>query len=222
MRRIIGGVFLSLDGVMQAPGGPNEDESGGFPFGGWFVPYVDEAVGQAIGTLFGRPYDLLLGRRTWEIFAAHWPFVEGEEAEMGRAFTAANKYVLTGGGTPLEWENSHALADMDAVAALKNGTGPDLIVQGSSTLYPELLRRGLIDELTLLTCPVVLGRGKPLFGDTTPGRELRLIDHVVSPGGVVIATYVPSGEVRAGSFAMDQPSVRELDRRARIAAEDAR
>jgi dihydrofolate reductase len=219
MRRIIGGIFLSLDGVMQAPGGPNEDESGGFPFGGWFVPYVDEGVGAAIGALFDRRYDLLLGRKTWEIFAAHWPYVEGDEAEMGRAFTAADKYVLTGGGTSLDWDNSHAVPDVDAVEALKQGDGPDLIIQGSSTLYPELLRRGLINQLTLLTCPVVLGRGKSPWGLGHAPRGLDLVDHRVTPTGVVVATYVPSGDVRTGDFGMAQPTDQELARRARVARE---
>jgi dihydrofolate reductase len=218
MRKIIGGVFLSLDGVIQAPGGPGEDESGGFAFGGWFAGQADEAVGERIGSFFGRPFDLLLGRRTWEIFAAHWPYQTGEEAAFAATFNAANKYVLTRGATELDWENSHALADIDAVAALKESDGPDLIIQGSSTLYPQLFDRGLIDRLLTFTCPVLLGRGKKLFGTDMAGVQLALVDSVTSPRGIVIATYEPAGAVRVGSFATQEPSERELARRAQVAA----
>jgi dihydrofolate reductase len=217
MRRIVGSVFLSLDGVIQAPGGPEEDRSGGFPHGGWFAGQVDEWVGERIGAFFARPFDLLLGRRTWEIFAGHWPYVTGAEAAFAATFNAANKYVLTRGGTPLDWENSHPLPDMDAVAALKSGEGPDLIVQGSSTLYPELFRHRLIDQLVTYTCPLVLGGGKRLFDAATTGSQLVLTEHSVSPGGVVIATYEPAGAVRSGSFAAGEPSAREMARRDRIA-----
>ena len=142
MRNIIGGVFLSLDGVMQGPGGPTEDVTGGFDEGGWVFKLWDEATGDAIGSLFARQYDLLLGRRTYDIFAAYWPYVEGEAAAMGEAFTRANKYVLTRGNQSLEWANSHRLKDIDDVAALKQDDGPDLIIQGSSTIYPALLAAG--------------------------------------------------------------------------------
>lgn len=219
MRRIVGGVFQSIDGVMQAPGGPTEDWTGGFDLGGWLTSYFDEAAGQTMGEFFDRPYDLLLGRKTWEIFAAHWPYVDGEEAVLGKAFTAANKYVLTRSGTELAWENSHALPDMDAVATLKAGDGPDLLIQGSSTLYPQLLRRGLLDQLMTMTFPVVLGKGKRLFGEGTPPGALKLIDHKVSPSGIVIATYEPAGDIPAGSFQMGEPSAREVARQERMRQE---
>ena len=170
-RTIIGAAFISLDGVVQAPGGPTEDPTGGFDQGGWVFKVWDEGVEETLGGLFGREYDLLLGRRTYDIFAAYWPYVEGEEAGMGEAFTKANKYVLSHGGGPLEWENTHRMAGIEDVAALKQGEGPDIIIQGSSTIYPALLAAGLIDRLTLMTYPVIIGKGKRLFGDGTRDRN---------------------------------------------------
>ncbi|MBA3895557.1 MAG: dihydrofolate reductase family protein [Sphingomonadaceae bacterium] len=214
MRRIIGGVFQSLDGVMQAPGGPSEDPTGGFAHGGWMFPVADETVGEAIGAFFSGPYDLLLGRRTYDIFAAYWPYAEGEGAAMGAAFTAANKYVLTRGEQELPWENSHRLRGMDDVAALKQGDGPALLIQGSSTIYPALLAAGLLDRLRVYTFPLVLGPGKRLFGEGTPPGTLKMVDHKVSPGGVVIATYKPAGPVATGSFGqIDSPREEERQRR---------
>ena len=213
MRRIVGSAFLSLDGVIQAPGGPTEDPTGGFAHGGWLPPLSDEMVGETVGALFAPPYALLLGRFTYDIFAAHWPYVTGEQAAFGAALTAADKYVLTHRDDGLDWANSHRLADVDAVAALKTSDGPDLLIQGSATLYPPLLAAGLIDRLTLMTFPVVLGRGKRLFGKGTPPRTLRLVDHRVSPRGVAIATFEPAGEVEAGTYLRHEPSERELARR---------
>lgn len=236
MRRIIGGVFQSLDGVIQAPGGPTEDPTGGFAHGGWLPQFFDEHVGQAIDRLFTPPYDLLLGRRTYEIFAAYWPYVgretsamgetfertgsedgEAEAAAMGEAFTRANKYVLTRGSPDLGWANSHRLDDLDALRAVKSGDGPDLIIQGSSTLYPQLLAEGLIDRLTIMTFPVVLGGGKRLFGEGMPPKTLKLIDHVISPGGSVIATYEPGGAPEHGCAGPQSSSVREAARQKAMA-----
>lgn len=217
MRRIRASQFVSLDGVVQAPGGPSEDPTGGFAHGGWVAGVFDEAVGEAIGEVFAAPYDLLLGRRTYDIFAAHWPHATGDDAPMGEAFTAANKYVLSRGGVALDWANSHALASIDAVAELKRGDGPDLVIQGSSTLYPQLLAAGLLDRLTLLTFPVVLGRGKRWFGDDLPARTLRLLDHRVTPGGTVIASYAPAGAVPTGDFAIAPGSAAEQERQRRMA-----
>lgn len=215
MRRIVGGVFQSLDGVMQAPGGPTEDPTDGFAHGGWMFPVADEQVHAAIGDFFSRPYDLLLGRRTYDIFAAYWPYAEGEGAAMGEAFTAANKYVLTRGEQPLPWENSHRMRGMDDVAALKQGNGPDLLIQGSSEIYPALLAARLLDKLVLYTFPIVLGRGKRLFGAGSPSGTLKLVDHKVSPGGTVIATYKPAGPVETGSFAQIN-SAREDERQRKM------
>ena len=219
MRNIIGGVFLTLDGVVQGPGGPTEDITGGFNEGGWVFKLWDEAVGDAIGSLFARDYDLLLGRRTYDIFAAYWPYVRGEGAAMGEAFTRANKYVLTRGNQPLDWANSHRMKGIDDIAALKQGDGPDLIIQGSSTIYPGLLAAGLIDRLTLMTFPVTLGKGKRLLGDGTPTTMLTMVDHEVTAKGTVIATYERGGTLPVFPQFGPQPSssAREAARQRRMA-----
>ncbi|HEY0165209.1 MAG TPA: dihydrofolate reductase family protein, partial [Sphingomicrobium sp.] len=139
MRKIIGATFVSLDGVMQAPGGPTEDPTGGFEYGGWLAGLFDEEIGEAIDKTFTEPFDLLLGRRTYDIFAAYWPFAEGDSKTMGEMFDRIGKYVLTHSEAPLEWQNSHRVASMEALAELKRQDGPDLVIQGSSTLYPQLL-----------------------------------------------------------------------------------
>ena len=219
MRRIIGAAFVSLDGVMQAPGGPEEDRTGGFELGGWLAGYFDEEVGKRIDALFSEPFDLLLGRRTYDIFAAYWPFVEGEEYEgIGAKFDRAGKFVMTRGEQKLDWQNSHRLGSLDALAELKKGDGPDLIIQGSSTLYPQLLGAGLLDRLTVMTFPVILGSGKRLFGDGTPARSMRMAEHQITPGGNVVAIYEPGGEVEPGSFETIDPTPAELARRDKVAA----
>ena len=236
MRKIRGSVFVSLDGVMQAPGGPTEDTTGGFAHGGWLPQFFDEDVGQAIDAFFGREYSLLLGRRTYEIFAAYWPYVggeatgigeifdrsgkdEGEAAaiEMGEAFTRADKYVLTRGSPDLGWSNSHRLGSIDELRSVKNGEGPDLLIQGSSTLYRALMREGLLDRLTVMTFPVVLGEGKRLFGGGTPAEALRLVEHQVTRTGAVIATYEPAGQVEHGWAGPQSSSEREQVRQAAMA-----
>ncbi len=217
MRKIIGAVFVSLDGVMQAPGGPEEDPTGGFKLGGWLANYFDEAVGERVDALFAGPFDLLLGRRTYDIFAGYWPFVDGEEGGIGAKFDRAGKYVVTRGDQAFTWQNSHRVPSLDALSRVKGGEGPALIIQGSSTLYPQLLAAGLIDQLVLMTFPLVLGSGKKLFGDGTPSGSMRMVEHQVTPGGNVIATYEPNGEVRPGSFEVIEPTPAELERRHRIA-----
>ncbi|WP_310468170.1 dihydrofolate reductase family protein, partial [Sphingomonas sp.] len=219
MRRIRGGAFVSLDGVMQAPGGPEEDWTGGFAHGGWLAPLFDETTGAAVDKLFTEPFDLLLGRRTYDIFAAYWPYATGDSKPMGELFDRIGKYVLTRGNQPLEWQNSHRVSSFEALAELKRGDGPDLVIQGSSTLYPQLLAAGLIDQLTLMIFPVVLGSGKRLFGDGTPPRSMIMVEQTVSPGGAVIATYQPAGEVKSGSFAAEQPSEREKERQEQMKLE---
>lgn len=218
MRRIVGGVFQSLDGVMQAPGGPTEDWTQGFRFGGWSTSFWDDQMGQAMGGLFGAPFDLLLGRKTYEIFAAHWPYV-GEEEPIGAMFDRAQKYVLTRGDETLDWVNSHRLGSIAEVAALKQGDGPDLLIQGSTTLYPELLGEGLIDKLFLMTFPVVLGQGKRLFGSGTPAGAWKMLDHQVSSTGVTIASYEPAGAIPIGSFQSKEPSEAEQRRQERMKRE---
>ena len=218
MRRIIGGAFVSLDGVMQAPGGPTEDWTGGFPFGGWVAPHFDDQVGAAISGLFDSAFDLLLGRKTYEIFAAHWPYApEGDP--IGTAFDKAAKYVVTHGDDDLPWRNSHRVGSIEAVAALKASNGPDLVIQGSTTLYPQLFAAGLIDRFMLLTFPVVLGSGKRLFGEGTPAFTMKLVSSATSPSGVTFTTYEPAGAVEMGTFQQDEPSAREVARQARMKRE---
>ena len=216
MRRIHGAAFVSLDGVMQAPGGPEEDWTGAFPFGGWLAPLFDETTGEAVDQWFKEPFDLLLGRRTYDIFAAFWPYATGDHKPMGEMFDRIAKYVVTHDPAPLEWQNSHALGSLEALAELKRGDGPDLVIQGSSTLYPQLLEAGLLDRLTLMSFPVVLGTGKRLFGDGTPARTMTMVEHRISPSGAVIASYEPAGPVETGSFAAPEPSEPEKERRRKI------
>jgi dihydrofolate reductase len=208
-------MFVSLDGVIQAPGGPAEDPTGGFLHGGWMFPVSDDQVGRAIGAFFSQPYDLLLGRRTYDIFAAYWPYADGEGAALGEAVSAANKYVLTHGEQPLPWANSHRLRTVDDVAMLKQKDGPDLLMQGSGMIYPALLTAGLLDRLVLYTFPIVLGSGKRMFGEGTPSATLKLVDHEVTNGGTVIATYEPAGSVETGTFGAIQ-SAREDERQAKM------
>ena len=216
MRKLTGAVFQSLDGVMQAPGGPQEDPSGGFKFGGWSTSFWDESLHVPVGKLFEADYDLLLGRRTYDIFAAHWPY--NLDDPIGAKFQSISKYVLTHSDQPLTWEGSHKLSGDTAavIAELKRGDGRDLLIQGSSTLYPPLLQAGLIDRLILMTFPVMLGHGKRIFDGSEKPGSLELVGHFVSNKGVVFATYEPAGEVPIGSFAMDQPSEAELERREKI------
>jgi len=214
MRKIVTGAFVSLDGVMQAPGGPGEDPSGGFRFGGWIVPLCDAVTGAAIGESFATPFDLLLGRRTYDIFAAHWPRIptdpaargyDAGNADIARKFNAATKYVATHRPESLTWQHSRALGT-DVVAALrelKAQDGPPLLTQGSSELIQILLANDLIDELRLQTFPVVLGRGKRLFGDSAAPAAFKVTKSIVSPSGVVVATYERAGAVQTGSFLLD-------------------
>lgn len=218
MRRVVCAAFVSLDGVMQAPGGPEEDPTGGFAYGGWTFPHWDEIMGAAMGESFGKPFDLLLGRKTYEIFAAHWPYTNEEPAGL---FNGVTKYVATSSTAPLAWENSVRLeGDVPAaVARLKQGDGPDLLTQGSSVLVQSLLAAGLVDELSLLIFPVLLGRGKTLFGDASQPGELELISSQISTTGVIIARYRPAGPVRTGSFQLAEPSAAEQARRDKMARE---
>jgi dihydrofolate reductase len=213
-RRIIGGFFQSVDGVIQAPGGPEEDPTGGFQHGGWLATMFDEGLGNQIDSLFAQPYDLLLGRRTYEIFAAHWPYQPAEDP-LAATFNRIGKYVLSGSELTGGWQNSHRVADLAALAALKQEEGPNLVIQGSSTLYPQLVAEGLIDRIVTMTAPVVLGRGKRAFGEGTAPRMLTLVEQRVSASGIVMTTYDLAGEVQTGSFAMVEPSEAELARRER-------
>ncbi len=217
MRKLTGAVFQSLDGVMQAPGGPEEDPSSGFRFGGWVQPHWDAEMGPFEGVIMGE-YDLLLGKRTYDIFAAYWPY--NQDDPIGSKFQRINKYVLTHSDEPLSWDHSQKLAGdtADAVAELKRSEGRDLLIQGSSTLYIPLLAAGLIDRLLLMTFPVLLGEGKRIFDGSEKPGALNLVDHFVSNKGVVFTTYEPAGEVPTGSFVTKEPSEAELERREKIGA----
>ena len=219
MRKLTGAAFVSIDGVMQAPGGPEEDPSGGFRHGGWVQPFWGEDMGPFEQVIMGE-YDLLLAKRTYDIFSAYWPY--NQEDPIGAKFQGINKYVLTHADEPLAWENSHKLSGdtADAVAELKRTEGRDLLIQGSSTLYPPLLSAGLIDELVLLTFPVLLGPGKRIFDGSERPSGLKLVDSYVSDKGVVTASYAPAGEVPTGSFVTKEPSEAELERREQWAKDE--
>jgi dihydrofolate reductase len=219
MRQIIGGAFISLDGVVQAPGAPQEDTTGGFAHGGWMHPVFDEAVGHQVDTLFAGDFDLLLGRRTYEIFAGHWPFMPADDP-IAAKFAKAQKYVLTRSDLPLTWQGSHRLADLDALAKLKAESGPNLVIQGSSTIYPQLLTRGLLDRLVLMIAPIALGAGKRLFGDGVPAGAFKLVEHRLTSRGMAMATYEPAGQLKTGSFSTMEPSAAERKRRTRMDAGD--
>jgi len=219
-RRIIGGFFQSVDGVVQAPGGPEEDPTGGFALGGWLAPLFDEGLGRQVDSLLREPFDLLLGRRTYEIFAAHWPYMPADDP-IAAAFDRIGKFVLTRSEATLDWRGSHRLADLEALAALKRQDGPDLVIQGSATLYPQLLAHGLLDRIVTMTAPIVLGRGKRAFGAPTVARSLRLVEQRTTGGGIVMSTYDVAGEPGTASFAAAEPSAAELLRRERLAREDA-
>ena len=220
MRKIATAAFVSLDGVMQAPGGPPEDPTGGFTQGGWTVNYWDDAMGQFMGGMFTNPYDLLLGRKTYEIFAAHWPFV-GADDPVGQSFNAVTKYVATSSNQPLTWKNSVAIrGDVVAeIVKLKQGDGPDLLTQGSSVLLQTLIEHNLVDEFRLLTFPLVLGPGKRLFGAGAKPGALKLTETKVSTTGVIMSVYHPAGAIKLGTFELQQPSEAEIARRARMQRE---
>jgi dihydrofolate reductase len=198
VRKLIVTTFITLDGVVQAPGGPGEDDDGGFPFGGWTVPYFDEHLGEVMGQTMGRPFDLVLGRRTYDIFAAFWPTASEEEG--AGPLNSAVKHVASRSRPELSWERSVLIeGDVAAgVAALKQQDGPELQVHGSGDLVHTLQSAGLVDEW-LLTFPVVLGAGKRLFDPAAP-VALRLVSSSVSGTGVVVGRYVPAGDVVTGTF----------------------
>ncbi|AKU99050.1 Dihydrofolate reductase [Labilithrix luteola] len=218
MRKIIVGAFVSVDGVMQAPGGPEEDPTGGFEHGGWVAGYFDQVVGEAMGELFGTPYDLLLGRKTYDIFAEHWPHITDPsqpDYPIAEQFNRITKYVATHRPESLAWKNSRGLGP-DPVAALrelKKTDGPNLLTQGSSEFLQTLFAHDLVDELRVLTFPIVLGKGKRLFASSAKPVGLRVLNSKLSPNGVVITSYVRAGEVKTGSFALEKPTPEEIERR---------
>lgn len=219
MRKVVAAAFVSLDGVMQAPGGSTEDPTGGFEFGGWIAPHSDDSTGAWVMELFSSPFDLLLGRKTYEIFAAYWPFMPADNP-IAAPFNRVTKYVASRQGVPLTWANSTALGDAAVdVARLKQEDGPTLLTQGSGDLLQTLLAEGLVDEFRLITFPVILGRGKRLFGDRAAPTGLKLTRSAVSSTGAILSVYEPAGPVQTGSFGTIEPNPLEAARQARMQRE---
>jgi dihydrofolate reductase len=202
MRKIIVSTFLSMDGVMQAPGGPQEDTTNGFAYGGWIAPFGDEQMNQALSKVMSPPYDLLVGHFTYNIWEPYWPNQEGAIAGQ---FNKVVKYVVASKPVELSWQNS-VLITGDVVAEikrLKEQDGPDLLVMGSGKLVQTLLAANLIDKLHTFTYPVILGSGKRLFGAGSQPYEWQLTDSVISTTGIVITTYTPKGDVRTGEVSAE-------------------
>ena len=222
MRKIIVGAQVSIDGVMQAPGGPTEDPTRGFKFGGWAMPYVDQEFGEEIDRVFKGKFDLLLGRKTYEIFAAYWPYYD-EDASYGgiaRLFNEFRKYVVSRSGeVDTSWKGSMLLRDIAEVKRLKQEDGPNLVTQGSTELVHTLLANDLVDAISLFTVPVVLGSGKKLFADGSVPHSYRLTGSRTSSTGVMIAHYERAGEIRIGDTAFDSASDREVSRQERMKRE---
>lgn len=219
MRKIIVCTFLTMDGVLQAPGGPHEDTSNGFKWGGWQFHYSDELTNTAIGKIMSAPFDLLLGRRTYEIFAAYWPYQEN--SPIAEKFNRIRKYVVSTGQISLSWDNS-TLVTGDVVSELrklKEQDGPDLLVHGSSRLVQSLLAHHLIDVLHTWIYPLTLGKGKKLFEEGTQPLHWKLTETTISATGVIMASYVPDGDVKTGSFVPEEVSEAEIARRVKHAKE---
>ncbi len=222
MRKIVVGAQVSIDGVMEAPGAPTEDPTGDFRFGGWAMPYVDDAFGGEIDRVFAETFDLLLGRKTYEIFAAYWPYYDKDAPSGGIAtlFNDIRKYVVSGSGqVDTSWAGSVLLRDIDAVQRLKQEDGPNVVTQGSTELVHALLAHDLVDAISIFTVPVVLGGGKKLFADGAAPHAFRLTSSRVSPNGLMVGHYERAGEVRSGDTTNDTPSEREKARRARMTRE---
>jgi dihydrofolate reductase len=198
MRKIYVLTFVTMDGIMQGPGGPTEDPSGGFTYGGWTVPYFDDFLGNIMTEQMNRPFDLLLGRKTFEIFASYWPF----HVDEGPGINKATKYVASNTLTTHEWSKSVFLKGnvVDEIKKLKQQDGPELQVHGSANLIQTLLKHDLVDELWLKIFPVALGTGKRLFGEGTIPAAFKVSESKLSPAGVIVANYARAGEVKTGSF----------------------
>ena len=221
MRKIIVGAFVSMDGVMQAPGGPTEDPTKGFKFGGWVTPYFDQEFGEEVGRLFNEKFDLLLGRKTYEIFAAHWPYAEGGPDDgIAKLFRDIKKYAVSRSrDVDTSWTGSMLLRDIADVKRLKQEDGPNLVTQGSTELVHALLANDLVDGMTIFTVPVVLGGGKKLFADGSVPHSYKLTRSRVSSTGIMIAHYERGGDIKIGDTALDNPSKREAARQERMKRE---
>jgi len=214
--------MVSIDGVMQAPGGPTEDPTKGFKFGGWVMPYFDQVFGEEIDRLFKEKFDLLLGRKTYEIFAAHWPYYDegGSDGGIAKLFNSIKKYAVSrSGDVDTSWAGSVLLRDVADVKRLKNENGPNLVTQGSTELVHALLANDLVDGISIFTLPVVLGGGKKLFADGSAPHSFKLTRSRVSPSGLIVGHYEREGEVRIGDTAADSPSEREVARQKRMKRE---
>jgi dihydrofolate reductase len=217
MRKLIVLSFITLDGVMQAPGGPEEDPTGGFKYGGWTVGYWDDFLDGVMGEQMAKPFDLLLGRKTYEIFAAYWPYAKSDDPTAEK-LNSAKKYVTSKTLRKLDWSNS-MLVEGDTVQEiikLKEQKGPELQVHGSGNLIQTLLKHDLIDEFRLKIFPITIGIGKRLFGDGTIPAGFKLVDSKTSTTGVIVANYERAGNVKTGSFALETPTEAELARRKRL------
>jgi dihydrofolate reductase len=221
MRKLVVLSFITLDGVMQAPGGPEEDPTGGFRYGGWVAGYFDDFLGQIMDRQMNKPFDLLLGRRTYEIFAARWPFVPTEGYPIAAGINMAKKHVASRTLTRLDWGPSEIISGDVAgeVQKLKDQDGPEIQVHGSGKLIQTLLRNDLVDELLLKIFPITLGPGKRLFAEDTIPAGFKLMESASSPAGVIVASYARAGEVKTGSFALETPTEAALARRRRLKVE---
>jgi dihydrofolate reductase len=222
VRKIIVGAQVSMDGVMQAPGGPTEDPTKGFKFGGWAMPYFDQVAREEIDRLLNEKIDLLLGRKTYEIFAGYWPYYD-ETAPAGgiaKLFKEIKKYVVSRSGeVDTSWQGSVLLRDIADVKRLRGDDGPSLVTQGSTELVHALLANDLVDAIAIFTVPVVVGGGKKLFADGSAPHSFKLTSSRVSSAGVLIGHYERDGEIKIGSAALDSPSEREIARRERMKRE---
>ena len=221
MRKIIVGAFVSMDGVMQAPGGPTEDPTKGFKHGGWVTPYFDQEFGEEVDRVFNEKFDLLLGRKTYEIFAAHWPYAEGGADDgIAKLFKDIKKYTVSRSGeVDTSWAGTVLLRDIDDVKRLKQANGPNLVTQGSTELVHALLANDLVDGMTIFTVPVVLGSGKKLFADGSAPRSFKLTRSRISSTGLLIGHYERDGEIKVGDTALDSPSKAEAARQERMKRE---
>lgn len=222
MRKLIVLSFISLDGVMQAPGGPEEDPTGGFKHEGWAVGYFDDFLLNVMVKQTSRSFELLLGRKTYEIFAAHWPYVNATEDPFAAKLNNAKKYVASKTLAKVDWENSEIIkGDVGKeVKKLREQDGPEIQVHGSGNLIQTLLKHDLVDELWLKIFPITLGAGKRLFADGTIPTGFKLLEGEISPSGVIVASYGRAGKVKTGSFGLETPSEAELVRRKRLKEEE--
>lgn len=222
MRKIIVGAFVSMDGVMQAPGGPSEDPTRGFKLGGWVTPYFDQAFGEEVDRVFGEKCDLLLGRKTYEIFAAYWPYYDERAPDGGiaRLFKDIRKYVVSrSGDVDTSWQGSVLLRAIADVKRLREEDGPNLVTQGSTELVHALLANDLVDQMSIFTVPVVLGGGKKLFADGSAPHSYTLTRSRVSTTGLIMGHYERRGEVEVGDTALAKPSSAEAARQERMERE---